>query len=61
MPLVKNFDNWCVDDDVDYIVSYLDVDAPKCNQKILRDAFIIYDNGRIDYVRANRHWHNRHE
>ena len=59
MPLVKNLENWCADDNIDYIVSYLDVDAPKCNHKILRDAFIIYDNGRIDYVRSNRRWHNR--
>ena len=61
MSLVKNLENWCADDNVDYIVSYLDVDAPKCNHKILRDAFIIYDNGRIEYVRSNRRWHNRHE
>lgn len=61
MPLVKNLSNWCTDDSVDYIVSYLDIDAPKCNHKILRDAFIIYDNGRIKSVPLNRHWHNRHE
>lgn len=61
MPLVKNLNNWCMDDSVDYIVSYLDIDAPKCNHKILRDAFIIYDNGRIKSVPLNRHWHNRHE
>ena len=60
MPLVKNLSNWCMDDSVDYIVSYLDIDAPKCNHKILRDAFIIYDNGRIKSVPLNRHWHNRH-
>lgn len=59
MPLMKNLHNWCMDDSVDYIVSYLDVDAPKCEHKILRDAFIIYDNGRIDYVRSNRRWHRK--
>lgn len=61
MPLVKNLNNWCADDGIDYIVSYLGIDAPNCNHKILRNAFIIYDNGRVEYVRSNRHWHNRHE
>lgn len=59
MPLVENLSSWCADDGIDYIVSYLKIDALKCNHKILHGAFIIYDNGRIEYVRANRHWHNR--
>ena len=59
MPLVKNLNNWCADDDVDYIVSYLGIDAPNCNHKILRNAFIIYDNGRVQKVPHNRHWHNK--
>ena len=61
MPLAKNLTNWCADDNVDYIVSYLKIDAPKCNHKILRGGFIIYDNGRIEKVHLNRYWHNRHE
>ena len=59
MPLMKNLDAWCADDNVDYIVSYLKIDAPKCNHKILDGGFIIYDNGRIDSVPLNRHWHNK--
>ena len=59
MPLMKNLNNWCADDDIDYIVSYLEIDAQHCNHKILRNAFIIYDNGRIDYIPLNRRWHNR--
>ena len=58
-PLMKNLGTWCADDNIDYIVSYLDIDAPKCNYKILRDGFIIYDNGRIQKVPLNRHWHNK--
>ena len=60
-PLAQNLESWCTDDDVDYIVSYLKIDAPKCNHKILRGGFIIYDNGRIEKVRLNRHWHNQRE
>ncbi len=59
VPLMKNINAWCENNDVDYIVSFLDIDAPKCNHKILRGGFIIYDNGRVEYVRTNRHWHNR--
>ena len=58
MPLMKNLGTWCVDENVNYIVSYLDIDAPKCNHKILRNGFIIYDNGRVDSVPLKRHWHN---
>ncbi len=61
MPLVKNLNKWCMDDDVDYIVSYLNINAPNCNHKILRNAFIIYDNGKIKYVPLNRRWHSRHQ
>ena len=59
MPLMKNLNNWCADNNIDYIVSYLDIDAQHCNHKILRNAFIIYDNGQIDYIPLNRRWHNR--
>lgn len=58
MSLAKNLESWCTDDSVDYIVSYLKIDAPKCNHKILRDAFIIYDNGQIKNLHLNRRWHN---
>lgn len=57
IPLLKNFDTWCADDNVDYIVSYLNIDAPKCEHKILKGAFIIYDNGRIKKFSQNRYWH----
>lgn len=58
-PLAQNLESWCGDDDIDYIVSYLKIDAPKCNHKILRGGFIIYDNGQIEKIYLNRHWHNR--
>ena len=58
-PLAQNLDTWCTDDNVDYIVSYLKIDAPRCNHKILRDGFIIYDDGKIEKVHLNRYWHNR--
>ena len=60
IPLAKNLKTWCADDSIDYIVSYLKIDAPFCKQKILHGGFIIYDNGQIKQCQPNRHWHNRH-
>ena len=56
--LQKHIINLCNDDNIDYIVSYFYVDAPKCNHKILRDGFVIYKSGKVKYTIANRPWHN---
>ena len=61
VPLMKNIEKLCDDKDIDYIVSYFDVDAPKCNHKILRGGFVIYGSGRVQYVHHNRPWHNPRE
>ena len=60
VPLRKNIVKLCRDENIDYIVSYFDIDAPKCNHKILRGGFIIYPSGKIKYVHHNRPWHNPH-
>ena len=60
VPLKNNIVNLCRDENIDYIISYFDIDAPKCNHKILRGGFIIYPSGKIKYVHHNRPWHNPH-
>lgn len=56
--LENNISDLCNDKNMNYIVSYFDVDSPKCNGKILRGGFVIYKSGRIKYTRLNRRWHN---
>ena len=61
MPLQNNIVHLCNDENIDYIVSYFNVNAPKCNHKILRGGFVIYPNGRVNYVSRLRPWHNPRE
>lgn len=60
VPLQKNIVDLCRDENIDYIVSYFKVDAPKCENKILHGGLIIYPSGKITYVPHNRPWHNPH-
>ena len=60
VPLQKHIAKLCNDDNIDYIVSYFYIDAPKCNHKILRDGFVIYKSGKVSYTTTNRPWHNPH-
>ena len=55
-----NITKLCDDDNIDYIVSYLDINTEKCEHKILHGGFIIYPSGKIIYQNHNRRWHNRH-
>lgn len=59
IPLAREISNLCSDDDIDYIVSYFDVRVPKCEHKILRGGFAIYDSGYVRPVRTSRWWHNQ--
>lgn len=59
-PLQKNINNLCNDNEIDYIVSYFNINAPKCNHKILRGGFVIYESGKVKYTALNRPWHNPH-
>lgn len=61
VPLAENISELCRDDTVDFIVTYFDVRAPRCNHKILRGGFVIYPSGRVKYVTASRPWHNRRQ
>ena len=58
VPLQKNINNLCNDNEIDYIVSYFNINAPKCNHKILRDGFVIYESGKVKHTVLNRPWHN---
>ncbi|MCL2338733.1 MAG: ComEC/Rec2 family competence protein, partial [Proteobacteria bacterium] len=39
-----------------FLVTFFDIDAPECGAKIIRGGLVIYETGRIEYVRANRIW-----
>ncbi|MFQ6778322.1 MAG: ComEC/Rec2 family competence protein [Alphaproteobacteria bacterium] len=56
VPLQNNIVELCNDDNINYIVSYFDIQSEKCNHKILRDGFVIYKNKHIKYVQKNRIW-----
>ena len=57
LPLKNNLAKLCNDDDIDFIVSYLNITG-KCANKILHGGFTIYDSGKIIYVPTNRRWNN---
>jgi len=61
VPLQNNIIQLCNDENIDYIVSYFNIDAPQCNHKILRGGFVIYQSGKIKYVYHRRPWHNPRE
>ena len=61
VPLQNNIVRLCRDKDIDYIVSYFDIDAPQCNHKILRGGFVIYPSSVVQHIPLNRPWHNPHE
>ncbi len=59
VPLMNNIVSLCNDNKIDYIVSYFNIDAPKCAHKILHDGGImIYPSGRVKYLNAMRPWNN---
>ena len=56
VPLAREIIGMCNDNSVDYIVSYFDIDAPKCAHKILRGGFVIYPSGRVQMMSPTRPW-----
>ena len=60
VPLSKHIARMCRDENIDYIVSYFQIDAPQCDHKILRGGFVIYPSGKIRYVPTRRPWHSPH-
>lgn len=58
VPLSKNFSELCESQDIKYIISFLNINSEKCNDKIIRGGAIIYPSGHIEYISSNRLWHN---
>ena len=56
----NNIEKLCTDNNINYIVSYLNIDAPYCAHKILNGGFIMYENGKIIYLESLRRWNSRH-
>ncbi len=61
VPLHKNIVKLCRDENIDFIVSYFDISAPKCNHKILHNGFVIYKSGKVEHTPTNRWWNMTHE
>lgn len=57
VPLMNNIEQLCKDNNVDYIVSYFDIDSKQCSHKILDNSFIIFENKHIKYTPTKRRWH----
>ncbi|MCL2748949.1 MAG: ComEC family competence protein [Alphaproteobacteria bacterium] len=58
MPLLNHMEELCTEND--FIASYLNItNASNCKAEILSKGFVIYKNGRVEYVIANRYWHIR--
>lgn len=60
VPLQKNLPALCADENIDYIVSYFNIDSKTCAHKILKNGFVIYKSGRIKYTSINRYWDKTH-
>ena len=58
MPLQKHLTEWCNDKDIDYVVSYFEIDMPSCANKILPRGSVVYENGYVRQTPTNRYWHN---
>jgi competence protein ComEC len=62
VPTMNNIEKFCTDENIDYIVSYFNINSKTCNHKILRDGIQIMPNGKVIRTPAGRPWHhNRHE
>ena len=55
-----NIETLCNNNDIDYIVSYININSPQCAHKILRDGFIMYESGKIIRLNYPRRWNNLH-
>ncbi len=58
VPLMREINTLCNDEKTDYIVSYFDVTAPRCDHKILRGGFVIYPSGRVRHNAPRRPWNS---
>lgn len=56
VPLMHNITKLCNDKNVDYIVSYFDIDSEMCANKILGYGVMIYPSGHVRYTPTKRPW-----
>ena len=56
VPLMNNIEQLCNDENIDYIVSYFDIDSKNCANKILGYGIMIYPNGKVKNTVTNRPW-----
>ena len=56
VPLMNNITKLCNDKNVDYIVSYFDIDSEMCANKILGYGVMIYPSGKIKNTSTKRPW-----
>lgn len=61
VPLSKNINSICQDQNIKFIASYFDINSKTCSDKIIHGGAVIYKSGRVVYVPSNRIWHNLHE
>ena len=62
VPLMNNITKLCNDKNVDYIVSYFDIDSEMCANKILGYGVMIYPSGKIKNTSTKRPWnYNLHQ
>ena len=53
---MNNITKLCNDKNVDYIVSYFDIDSEMCANKILGYGVMIYPSGKIKNTSTKRPW-----
>ena len=58
--LQDNISNLCTNPNIDYIVSYIDINSSNCENKILHNGLIMYKNGKIIRPNYPRRWNNLH-
>ena len=56
--LQDNIAKLCDDKDIDYIVSYININSPNCAPTMLRGGFIMYESGKIIRTDYPRRWNN---
>ncbi len=55
--VIDNIVTTCHDKSIDFIVTPLNIKAPKCHAKILSGGMVIYPSGKVKTISGNRLWH----
>lgn len=55
--VIDNINETCRDKSIDYIVSPVQIRAPKCHAKVLTNGMVIYPSGKITKIPNRRLWH----